>query len=69
MEEKYQSTEHSIDLKELHDFIRQHGEAVDYRRGETIQPLPIRMTTEEPVVITKKSLSIGNKATFKRKFR
>ena len=46
MEEKYQSTEHGIDLGRLYEFIRQHGEAVDYRRGETIQPLPIRMTTD-----------------------
>ena len=37
MEEKYQSTEHSIDLGRLHDFIRQHGEAVDYRRGERLE--------------------------------
>ena len=29
MEEKYQS-EYSIDLRRLRDFIRQHGEAVDY---------------------------------------
>ena len=26
MEEKYQSTEHSIDLGRLHEFVRQHGE-------------------------------------------
>ena len=37
MEEKYQSTEHGIELKELHEFIRQHGETVDYRRGERLE--------------------------------
>ena len=37
MEEKYQSTEHSIDLGRLYEFIRQHGEAVDYRRGERLE--------------------------------
>ena len=36
MEEKYQS-EYSIDLRRLRDFIRQHGEAVDYRRGERLE--------------------------------
>ena len=37
MEEKYQSTEHSIDLRRLRDFIRQYGETVDYRRGERLE--------------------------------
>ena len=37
MEEKYQSTEYSIDLRRLRDFIRQHGEAVHYRRGERLE--------------------------------
>ena len=37
MEEKYQSTEHSIDRGRLHEFIRQHGEAVDYQRGERLE--------------------------------
>ena len=37
MEEKYQSTEHSIDLGRLYEFIRQHGEAVDYRRGKRLE--------------------------------
>ncbi|MCH5312673.1 MAG: Crp/Fnr family transcriptional regulator [Prevotella sp.] len=37
MEEKYQSTEHCMDLGRLHDFIRQHGEAVDYQRGERLE--------------------------------
>ena len=42
MEEKYQSTEHSIDLGRLYEFIRQHGETVDYRRGERLE------TEDEP---------------------
>ena len=37
MEEKYQSTEHSIDLGRLYEFIRQHGETVDYWRGERLE--------------------------------
>ena len=37
MEEKYQSTEHSIELGRLYEFIRQHGKAVDYRRGERLE--------------------------------
>ena len=37
MEEKYQSTEHGIELKELHDFIRQHGETVSYDKGERLE--------------------------------
>ena len=37
MEEKYQSTEHSIDLGRLYEFIRQQGETVDYRRGERLE--------------------------------
>ena len=37
MEEKYQSTEHSIDLGRLYEFIRQHGETVNYRRGERLE--------------------------------
>ena len=37
MEEKYQSTEHGIELKELHEFIRQHGETVSYDKGERLE--------------------------------
>ena len=37
MEEKYQSTEHGIELKELREFVRQHGETVSYDKGEQLE--------------------------------
>ena len=36
MEEKYQSQEHGIELKELREFVRQHGETVSYDKGERL---------------------------------
>ena len=37
MEEKYLSQEHGFELKKLREFIRLHGETVDYRRGERLE--------------------------------
>ena len=37
MEQRYSQSEYSIDLRRLRDFIRQHGEAVHYRRGERLE--------------------------------
>ena len=37
MEQRYTQSEYSIDLRRLREFIRQHGEAVDYRRGERLE--------------------------------
>ena len=37
MEQRYTQSEYSIDLGRLYEFIRQHGEAVDYRRGERLE--------------------------------
>ena len=37
MEQRYTQSEYSIDLGRLYEFIRQHGETVDYRRGERLE--------------------------------
>ena len=37
MEQRYNISAHGFDLGRLHDFIRQHGEVVDYQRGERLE--------------------------------